>query len=196
MENSSVTTTNNGSARDAILGSIRRSLAASVPFDAEHQGHHGHGANNVAAWSPIRTAMSADELAESFCSNLRSLGGHCSIVSSESEAAENVAAIIESLSAKRIAISDSGIVRRVVQQNDGIEIAENATAEYLFDCDIGITGAQWAIAETGTLVLESDVESHRLTSLVPPVHICVLRADRIRQTLGEILELRTQRRTA
>ena len=43
--------------------------------------------------------------------------------------------------------------------------------------------------ETGTLVLESDRESHRLTSLVPPVHLCVLRAENIRQTLGEILEV-------
>src|SRR6185295_14620127 len=89
----------------------------------------------------------------------------------------------------RIAVSDSEIVRSVVKPTDGIEIVKNALAEYLFDCDIGITSAQWAIAETGTLVLESDAESHRLTSLVPPVHVCVLRADRIRQTLGEILEL-------
>jgi len=185
--NSSASVSN--SARDAIIGSIRRSLAASAPFDAEHQRHHGHGANGVAGWSPVRTAMSVDELVESFCSNLGSLGGHCSIVSSESEATEQITAIIEKLSVTRIAISDSKIVRRVVEPSDGFEIVENAPTDYLFDCDLGITGAQWAIAETGTLVLESDAESHRLTSLVPPVHICVLKADRIRQTLGEILEL-------
>jgi L-lactate dehydrogenase complex protein LldG len=37
--------------------------------------------------------------------------------------------------------------------------------------------------------LESAAERHRLTSLVPPVHICILKADSIRQTLREILDL-------
>jgi L-lactate dehydrogenase complex protein LldG len=64
---------------------------------------------------------------------------------------------------------------------------ENADAPALFDCDIGITGAQWAIAETGTLVLESDEERHRLASLVPTVHIAVIEAGRVRRTLGEVL---------
>ena len=57
----------------------------------------------------------------------------------------------------------------------------------MFESDLGITGAQWAIAETGTLVLESESERHCLTSLVPPIHVCILEAKQIRQTLGEIL---------
>lgn len=176
-------------ARDAILASIRRSLAASVPFDADHQKHHGHSVSVAAEWSPVRASVSRDGLIENFRSNLQSVGGHCKVVSSESEAAEHIRTLVERLSAVRIAISDSEIVRRVVEPGDGLEIVKNASTDFLFECDLGITGAQWAIAETGTLVLESDAESHRLTSLVPPVHICVLRADRICQTLGEILEL-------
>jgi len=53
---------------------------------------------------------------------------------------------------------------------------------------LGITSAQWGIAETGTLVLESEKEFNRLTSLVPPVHICLLEAKNMRETLGEILQ--------
>lgn len=49
--------------------------------------------------------------------------------------------------------------------------------------------AQWAIAETGTLVLDSEKELNRLTSLVPDVHICIFEAKKIRQTMGEILQL-------
>ena len=58
------------------------------------------------------------------------------------------------------------------------------TAPLLFECDGGITSAQWAIAETGTLVLESKGERHRLVSLVPPVHIAVVEAGRIRADYG------------
>jgi L-lactate dehydrogenase complex protein LldG len=57
----------------------------------------------------------------------------------------------------------------------------------LFDCDLGVTGAQWAVAETGTLVLESDAERHRLASLVPAAHVALVEARRVRQTLGEVL---------
>ena len=51
----------------------------------------------------------------------------------------------------------------------------------------GITTAQAAIAETGTLVLDSSRERNRLVSLVPPVHIAIVDASSIFQTLAEAL---------
>jgi L-lactate utilization protein LutC len=45
--------------------------------------------------------------------------------------------------------------------------------------DVGITGADWGIAESGTLVLASGPGRPRLASLLPAVHLAVLRADRI-----------------
>jgi L-lactate dehydrogenase complex protein LldG len=62
-------------------------------------------------------------------------------------------------------------------------------ASEIFGFDVGITTAQAAIAETGTLVLESAAERHRLVSLVPPVHIAIIAASRIAASLGEALAL-------
>lgn len=183
------TKTASSDAREAILSSIRENLKTSMPFDADWHEHHGHSSDGVAVWAPIRTAMSATELTDIFCANLGSLGGHCTVVADEDEAAVHVGKVVEKLGAQRIAVSDSEIIGRVVKPAEGVEVVENAPVDFLFDCDLGITSAQWAIAETGTLVLESDAESHRLTSLVPPVHLCVIRAADIRQTLGEVLEL-------
>src|SRR5262245_52514263 len=59
----------------------------------------------------------------------------------------------------------------------------------LFGIDIGITTAQAAIAETGTLVLDSTRERNRLISLVPPVHIAIVEAAKIYSTLGETLSM-------
>ena len=59
----------------------------------------------------------------------------------------------------------------------------------MFDVDVGITTAQAAIAETGTLVLDSSRERHRLISLVPPVHIAIVAASRIYATLADVLAL-------
>jgi L-lactate dehydrogenase complex protein LldG len=47
------------------------------------------------------------------------------------------------------------------------------------DCALGITGAEAAFAETGTIVVRSGPGRPRMASLVPLVHIAVLRSDRI-----------------
>lgn len=173
----------NEGAREAILASVRRSLAASEPFDAVRREHQIHVEHRGGAHVPV---TGCDDLVGNFKQNLEAVGGFCMVVSTENEASECARNLVEPLGAAKIAVSNSQIVGRIVE---GIETVTNATAEYLFESDLGITSAQWGIAETGTLVLESEKESHRLTSLVPPVHICILRASNIRQTLGEILDL-------
>ncbi len=106
----------------------------------------------------------------------------------EAGAAEVVRQIVEQRDAKRVAVSDSALAARV----SGLaalnaEVVENADAELLFDCDLGITGAQWGVAETGTLVLESDAERHRLASLIPAAHVAIVEARNVRHTLGEVM---------
>jgi L-lactate dehydrogenase complex protein LldG len=183
MDTPNISGQENRSARDAILASVRQALTTSKPFDAVHREHHGHAEPRKRA---DVTVIALNDLIENFKVNLESVGGHCTVVVSENEAAEHVHNLIGQLGATRIAISDSEIVGRIVE---GIQATTNATPDFLFESDLGITSAQWAISETGTLVLESAKELHRLTSLVPPVHLCILRAADIRQTLGEILEL-------
>jgi L-lactate dehydrogenase complex protein LldG len=58
----------------------------------------------------------------------------------------------------------------------------------LFTIDAGITGTIGGIAETGALILWPDEKEPRLISLVPPVHIAVLDADRIYETFSEAVE--------
>ena len=176
-------------AREAILASIRKNLDASKRFDAVHREHYSHSDHRDDSPSLVAESGSRNSLIDEFCGNLASVGGHYTVVKGESEAANVVESIIEKIGAKKVAISDSELVGRILGTETEHDFVKNASAEYLFDCDIGITAAQWAIAETGTLVLESDVERHRLTSLVPPVHVCLIKAKNIRRSLGEILEL-------
>lgn len=53
--------------------------------------------------------------------------------------------------------------------------------------DAGITTADFAIAETGTVVLAASQGRPRATSLVPPRHIVVLSAQRITDTIFDLL---------
>lgn len=185
----------NDEVRREMLAAIRRHLAASAPFDAvraEHHAHHGGGARAGGTAATTGAAAIAPEQApsvvERFRQALEAVGGGCAVVRDEGEAAEAVRRIVEQKSARRIAVTDSPLARRVLgRAGTDAEVLENAAPSELFDCDIGVTGAQWAVAETGTLVLESERERHRLASLVPAVHVALVGAGRVRQTLGEVL---------
>ncbi|HEX5706392.1 MAG TPA: lactate utilization protein [Pyrinomonadaceae bacterium] len=68
--------------------------------------------------------------------------------------------------------------------------AAHLTDEYrrhLLDAVIGVTTADYAIADTGTLVLLTGGEQHRLLSLLPLVHVCLLDAGRIVASLSHLL---------
>ena len=59
----------------------------------------------------------------------------------------------------------------------------------LAKADIGITGADFAIADTGTLVLLSGPSQPRLTSLLPPVHIAILRKETIVADIHDLFRI-------
>jgi len=167
-------------ARSAIFASIRENLAKSKPFD-----EHGE-ASGVISRPPATTG--ANDVLDGFQESLEMVGAKCTFVEDEVQAADRLRKIINELSAKNVVISDSSIVHRIVETTE-MDAVMDPSRDELFSSDVGITSAQWAIAETGTLVLEAAVERHRLVSLVPPVHICVLHASSIRQSMAEILEL-------
>lgn len=56
--------------------------------------------------------------------------------------------------------------------------------------DIGVTGCDAALAETGSLVMLSGPGKPRAASLLPPVHLCVVRRDDLRPTMGGFFEER------
>lgn len=62
-----------------------------------------------------------------------------------------------------------------------------AFRDTLFDTDAGITGTLGGIAENGTLILWPDAVEPRLLSLVPSIHIALLKADAIHATLASAM---------
>ena len=104
-----------------------------------------------------------------FKESVESVAGHCVITA---DVAAVLSGIITGLNAQRIASSDNP-----------------PNAHDIFNYDVGISTAQAAIAETGTLLLDSAYERHRLVSLVPPVHIAVVNASAIVETLSDALTL-------
>ena len=59
----------------------------------------------------------------------------------------------------------------------------------VFRTDVGITGGDYVIAETGTLVIHPKKGVSRLTSLAPPVHIAVMKRGQVLPSLDEFFLL-------
>jgi L-lactate dehydrogenase complex protein LldG len=117
-----------------------------------------------------------------FKESVESVAGHCIITTN---VADVVSRIVTDLKARRIAISD----RVEAPQLEVEEIAIAPDEHEIFRFDVGISTAQAAIAETGTLILDTARERHRLLSLVPPAHIAIVAASTIRETLSDGLAL-------
>ncbi|HEU4770287.1 MAG TPA: lactate utilization protein [Pyrinomonadaceae bacterium] len=155
------------SSREAILKSIRTHLEASAPHDEPP---------SVFSLSPV--SVLETPVVELFKQSLEAVNGHCIVVENEDEMVQAVTRILGD-GEPRIAISDAPLLNRLI----GLQ----PYTGNIFDYDVGISTAQAAIAETGTLVLDSARERHRLVSLVPPVHIAIINAASIFQTLAEAL---------
>jgi L-lactate dehydrogenase complex protein LldG len=171
-------------ARDQILRSIRKNLAASTPLDAVDTMAHA-----PRALPPLGTPSPSPEppdLVERFTTQLEAVGAQWTLVRGEAEAARALRRILADAGARRVAGSDAALVARVLPAGL-MGGGEGLSREELFACDAGVTTAQWGIAETGTLVLESAREQHRLLSLVPPIHVALLSTRCICASLGDAL---------
>ena len=58
------------------------------------------------------------------------------------------------------------------------------------DADLGITGVDYAIAETGTVVVLPRRGVSRLTSLLPPVHVALVKPSQTLESLDDLYLLR------
>ncbi|MDQ6704555.1 MAG: lactate utilization protein [Acidobacteriota bacterium] len=57
------------------------------------------------------------------------------------------------------------------------------------NCDFGIASADYALADTGTLVMLSSPHEARMISLLPPAHIAIVPAQKVLSGLDELLTL-------
>ncbi|HEU4798909.1 MAG TPA: lactate utilization protein [bacterium] len=96
-----------------------------------------------------------------------------------------VASHAASAGVKSVVVWDDEVLAPVTEALRQVGIA---VTDHPVDADAGITTADFAIAETGTLVLAASQRRPRATSLVPPRHIVVLPAQRITDSLFDLVQ--------
>ena len=78
------------------------------------------------------------------------------------------------------------------ERGDSQEASRADLRQKVIAADIGITGVDYAIAETGSAVLLPRKGVSRVVSLVPPVHIAVVESGQVLPSLDELFTLRRQ----
>jgi L-lactate utilization protein LutC len=136
------------------------------------------------------------DLAARFCEQFVLAGGQAHRVSTAAEAVARVLEIVRSKSARRIALGRSSFL-------DGLNLSEQLAAagaepipvdklsaensrDPLFAADVGISGADFLIAESGTVVLRACPEGPRSLSLLPPVHLVIAERARLVPDLFDV----------
>jgi L-lactate dehydrogenase complex protein LldG len=172
-------------ARKTILSRVRR---------AQHTGRiPGFGADRrVTASGPPASAPEKpavpprrEECLQRFLDELTQLGVEYHVEASGADVRERVAGIVGDRSILRWNASqlpyDLGYILRPAADESSPR-DEQAAAE------IGVTGCDAAIAETGSLVLLSGEGKPRAASLLPPVHLAVVQRKDLRFGMGDFFK--------
>lgn len=146
--------------------------------------------------------LNQQSLVERFILELERVGGHVVLVHSSEEIEAYVKSLLPLHKDPVVAVSDStsacepGIREclenptvRMISPRDLVQVEAPADnyKNALIQADLGITSCDYAIADSGTLVLISSREQQQMISLVPVVHLCLLDASRLVENLSELL---------
>nr|WP_290669874.1 lactate utilization protein [Ardenticatena sp.] len=155
--------------RDRLLNRLRRHLRPT---------------NHPAPW---RSRRQFDDLAVRFTTALTAAGGDVVHVATLADARTAIFTLLDEIQAKRVALNDEPLLHQLALPEHAPRPIEwhiageksEALRTFCAHADVGITAAAAALAETGTVVVQSGRGKSRLVSLLPPVHIAVLTTDQI-----------------
>lgn len=151
----------------------------------------------------VMPVIPPEELADRFESELRNLDCKPYRASTSSDLQAILQSILDNAQARSVVLSRNPILnqlqiagtirgwgKQVISWPESASSQERASSfrDACFAADAGITGADFVLVETGSLVLTSLTEGSQLTSLAPPVHIALYRRSQIRASLDEILQ--------
>jgi L-lactate utilization protein LutC len=174
----------------------RTEFLASIRHRTQAGRYKPTNAPDVSWTGESRESQPIEDPQARFIEELEALGGHARRVTSREEACEYVLELaheratellvrwdVEELEALGVdgVLSDAGIEVAVWRElADFKEVAGKA--------GIGLSTAAWAIAETGTLVLEGGPGMGRSVTLLPPTYVAVVPLGRILRTVPEAIE--------
>ncbi len=160
-----------------------------TPIIPNHGIHNLHGISSEE--ESTTEEFPIDNPIEYFMREIESVGGKSYFVNNKEESLKTINEITQRFLESKIAITNS--VPEFIKTN--LQSKNNEILEPIFQDDnrnslkearIGITACDWAISETGTIVIFSSKKQPRLFSLLPEIHICVVLEKQILNHLNDL----------
>ncbi len=131
-----------------------------------------------------------------FLEELEALGGHGKRVESPEEAREYVLSLARERGAELLIRWDVEELEELGAdtplEEAGVEVVVwrdlDDFREVAARADIGLSTAEWAIADTASLVLTSGPGKGRTVTLLPPTYVAVVAAEKVLRTVPEAIE--------
>lgn len=177
--------------RDRFLQRVRRAVA---------DGNRVGGAPDL----PPRGAVGyqgagADPVAR-FRDECVAAGGHVQVVADPAAAAEAVVALLRERAVRRALLGGGGVLESLglsarlaaagVEALTASSLPEAARRDVFFAADAGVTGVDFLVAETGSVVLLTRPDQPRSLSLLPPLHVVVAHRGQLVPDLFDLFEAR------
>ena len=151
------------------------------------------------AWTSTgapRESGPIEDLPSRFLEELEALGGYGERVESYGEAGEYILSLAKARESELLVRWDLEELERLgvdePLEKAGVEVVVwrelEDFREVAAEADIGLSTAEWAIAETGSLVIEGGPAKGRSVTLLPPVHVAVVPVDRVLATVPDTIE--------
>jgi len=164
--------------REAMLETVRLALGRKPAQGIEEPPE---------VYLPVVTS-SVEQRIALFTAALEELAGRVIRCSSRETACETVRSLLDS---KRAIASCASYLKECrITDLENVDSEFPDAAAYRQACseaNFGITSADYALADTGTLVMISGAEESRLVSLLPPAHIAVVPVSRLLEDLDELM---------
>jgi L-lactate dehydrogenase complex protein LldG len=167
-------------ARDEVLDRVRRALsvtgpaatAPAVPRDYRTKGAH---------------PPASPELLERFAERVEDYRAHVTRCAEDDASIQTAVRSVLFAADARTVVTPSGLPAWVAQEGHVVDHPDLTAAE-LDAIQAVVTGCAVAIAETGTIVLDGALLSgRRIITLVPDLHVCVVRAGQVVGSVPEAL---------
>ncbi len=176
-------------AREEMLRRIRNGLGPTADSKA--------GPIPETARIAPRAPGDADAELDLFLSEVEKLGGKTRRLQNEAELSSALGELVEAEAVKKATLWQTQELKELFAEETlrgaGVEIVSPYEPyRHVAECELGVTTADFALPETGTLVLRSDAERPRVVSLLPRVHLALLRPSILRADLHQVLNVLKQ----
>ena len=183
----------------------RRAFLARVQAGIERGDHRPESADSSDEHPQPDETTPTETLIGQFAAALQAVDGQAIIVEDADSARQAILEALQAWEARHVFVARSTVIEdlelsELLQATD-LVVAEQAAdgtllggngegrsvRDYLATADVGITGVDLAIAQTGTLVLTAAPGHPRMASALPPRHLAVVRAEQIVPALADVV---------